>query len=282
MRVTTLIENRPSEDDPHLKAEWGLSLHISYNGHSILFDTGSSGSFAANAERLSVDIASVDSAVLSHHHFDHGGGLARFLELNPTAEVHLGEAPHGDPICRILGFVKKYIGLDKALVAGHPDRFLTLSEPTEILPGVFLLPHIAGPHPKPGGNRQLLLRTDDGLAPDEFAHEIVMAIVEDGELVIFTGCSHNGVLNMVDTVARQFDGVPIKAVIGGLHLVAAPPLNRMAGTRQEVENLARAVLDYPIGMTYTGHCTGAKAFGVLQSVMGNRLADLRTGSCFEA
>jgi metal-dependent hydrolase (beta-lactamase superfamily II) len=52
MRVTTLIENRPSKTDSHLLAEWGLSLHIAFKGHNILFDTGSSGSFAKNAEHL--------------------------------------------------------------------------------------------------------------------------------------------------------------------------------------------------------------------------------------
>jgi 7,8-dihydropterin-6-yl-methyl-4-(beta-D-ribofuranosyl)aminobenzene 5'-phosphate synthase len=49
---------------------------------------------------------------------------------------------------------------------------------------------------------------------DDFAHEIVMAINDNGKLVIFTGCSHNGILNMIETVTREFEGVQIKAVIG--------------------------------------------------------------------
>ena len=55
-----------------------------------------------------------------------------------------------------------------------------------------------------------------------------MAIKEEGKLVVFTGCSHNGILNMVETVAREFAGVAIKAVVGGFHLVAAPPSDAMA------------------------------------------------------
>ena len=119
------------------------------------------------------------------------------------------------------------------------------------------------------------------MVPDDFAHEIVMAVKEGGKLVIFTGCSHNGILNMVDTAASKFKGVPIKAVIGGLHLIGVPPLNFMGGTKSQVRGLARSMLDYPIEKTYTGHCTGTPAFKVLKSVMEERLIDISTGNCFE-
>jgi 7,8-dihydropterin-6-yl-methyl-4-(beta-D-ribofuranosyl)aminobenzene 5'-phosphate synthase len=125
------------------------------------------------------------------------------------------------------------------------------------------------------------LKKEGRLSPDEFSHEIVMAIKENGKLVIFTGCSHNGILNMIDTVAREFEGVPIKAVIGGFHLVASPPFNLMAGKRKDVENIGKSVLNYPVEVTYTGHCTGKKAFSVLKSVMGDRIKDMQTGSSFD-
>ncbi len=281
MKVTTLIENRPSKTDSHLVAEWGLSLHIAFNGHNILFDTGASGAFAKNAEFLSVNVASIDTAVLSHHHYDHGGGIKRFLELNSRAKVHLGETPNGDCFFKAFGFMKKYIGLDKALTTDYPDRFETVRRPTEILPDVFVLPHILGSRPRPRGNKYLFLKKDHTFALDDFAHEIVMAIKEDRNLVVFTGCSHSGILNMVETVARAFEGTPIKAVIGGFHLVAIPLFNFMAGSKREVEGLAKSTLDYPVGITYTGHCTGNRAFPILKSVMGERLKDIKTGSCFE-
>jgi 7,8-dihydropterin-6-yl-methyl-4-(beta-D-ribofuranosyl)aminobenzene 5'-phosphate synthase len=279
MKITTLIENRASTADPHLSSEWGFSLHIKFDGHSILFDMGTSGSFAKNAERLSIDVPSVEAAVLSHHHFDHGKGLRRFLELNPSAKVYLGEAPKGDCFIKILGLMKKYIGLEKTIFADYSDRFKIVDKPTEILPDVFILPHILANRPKPG--RNLYVKKDGRLVPDDFAHEIILAIKESGKLVIFTGCSHNGILNMVDTVAKEFEGVPIKAVIGGFHLVSAPPFKFMAGSKHEVEELAAEILNYPIGVTYTGHCTGPKAFAILKNVMGDRIQDLRTGSSVE-
>jgi len=281
MNVTTLIENRPTKTDSRLVSEWGLSLHIAFNGHDILFDTGASGSFAKNAEHLSVNLASIGTAVLSHHHCDHGGGLRRFFELNSRAKVHLGAPPHGDCSFKAFGLLNKYIGLEKSVTTDYSNRFETVLEPTEILPDVFIFPQILGSRPKPAGNRHLFLKNDHTLALDDFAHEIVMAIKEDGKLVVFTGCSHNGILNMVDTVAKAFEGTPIKAAIGGFHLVAIPPFNFMTGNKREVEELGRSILDYPVEKTYTGHCTGTRAFGFLQAVMGERIIDLQTGSCFE-
>jgi len=281
MRITTLIENKAGSTDKNLVSEWGLSLHITFNGHDILFDTGASGLFAKNAERLSVNVASVEAAVLSHHHFDHGGGLKRFLELNSKAKVYLGERPDGDCMIRLLWFMKKYIGLDNAVLKAYSNRFMVVREPAQILPDVFVFPHILNNYPRPSGNKRLFLRRDGRLVPDDFSHEIVMAIKENGKLIVFTGCSHSGILNMVDTVAKEFKGVPIKAVIGGFHLMASPPFNAMAGTAREVEDLGKSVLDYPVDVTYTGHCTGTKAFGVLKGVMGERLKEIRTGNSFE-
>lgn len=281
MKITTLVENRPSKTDSHLVAEWGLSLHIAFNGQNILFDMGASDAFAQNAKHLSVDLASVNAAVLSHHHIDHGGGLERFLDLNTESKVYLGETPNGDCYVKILGFVKKYVGLDKALLAACASRFSTITEPIQIFPDVYLLPHILSTHPRPKGNKHIFLKRGGIFTHDDFSHEIVMAIKEAGRLVVFTGCSHNGILNMVDTVAKEFKGTPIKAVIGGFHLIGVPPFNFMADTQSEVEDLGRAILNYPIDQTYTGHCTGTKAFRVLKAVMGDRLTDIQTGSSFE-
>lgn len=281
MKITTLIENRASNTEPGLASEWGLSLHIAFNNQSILFDTGASGSFADNAKLLSVDLDSVEVVVLSHHHFDHGGGLRRFFDLNSKAKVYLADLPDGECYVKILGLLNKYIGLDKEIINEYHDRFEIVSKPTEVLPDVYVLPNILSNHPKPIGNKQLYLKKDGNLKPDDFAHETILAIKDNGKLVIFTGCSHNGILNMVDTVMKEFEGFPIKAMIGGFHLLASPPFNFMAGTRSEVENLGRSVLDYPIEATYTGHCTGNKAFEVLKSIMGDKIRDLRTGTCFD-
>ena len=77
MKITVLLENTSTQSN--LTAEHGLSLLIETKPHIILFDMGQSDAFAKNAERLGIDLALVDTAILSHGHYDHGGGLKAFL-----------------------------------------------------------------------------------------------------------------------------------------------------------------------------------------------------------
>ena len=281
MRITTLVDNLPSPDDPRLVAEWGLSQCIELGGRRVLLDMGASDAFARNAGRLGVDVASIDAAVLSHHHSDHGGGLRRFFELNDRAPVYLGEAPDGEPTGRLFGIVRKSIGLDRSLLTGQAARFRVVQAPTEIVPGVFVLPRITGHHPRPAGNKVLFVRKDGQFTPDDFRHEVVVALRERDTLAVLTGCSHSGVLNMVETVQRFFPGTPIKSVIGGFHLVAVPPFNRMPDKAAEVARIGRTVLEMGVETAWTGHCTGTQAFRVLQETMGERARQLHTGSRIE-
>jgi 7,8-dihydropterin-6-yl-methyl-4-(beta-D-ribofuranosyl)aminobenzene 5'-phosphate synthase len=281
MRITTLIENTRMDDKEDLIAEHGLSLHISFNQKTILFDTGASASFSQNAEKLKVDLTTVNAAVLSHHHYDHGGGVPRFLDLNSNAKVYLKKPPDGDCYFKAFLFGKRYIGLDRELFTVCATRVALIEEFTEILPDVYVFPNIGSTYPKPKGNRYLYIKKGSRWSSDNFAHELIMAVKENGKLVIFTGCSHNGMLNMIDTVAKKFSGIPIKAVIGGFHLIGLPRHNTMAGSKPEIQDIAREVLSYPVQSLYTGHCTGQKAYTVLKSVLGEKLQHLHTGTIIE-
>ncbi len=242
---------------------------------------GASDAFARNAARLGIDIATIDAAVLSHYHADHGGGLRRFLELNDHAPVYLGPAPAGEPTGRLFGLVSKRIGLDPRLMDEHASRFRVVLERTEILPGVFVLPNIGGHHPRPSGNKVLFVHAGKEYVPDDFRHEVVVALRERDTLAVLTGCSHSGVLNMVEKVQQEFPAVPIRAVVGGFHLVALPPFNRMSDRESDVATLGRQILDLGVAAAWTGHCTGDKAFAVLRGAMGERINELRTGSRLE-
>ncbi len=281
MKVTVLVENTTSEDRKDLKAEHGLSLHIQRNGKQILFDAGATDAFAYNAERLGIDIGAVDMAVVSHHHFDHGGGLPAFLEMNRKAKVHIGQKESGGCYFRAFGLIDRYIGLNPNLFSKWGNRFEFVRGFAEVSPDVFILTDIKSSYPLPRGNRHLYVKEGDGYRLDSFGHELVMVVREKDGLVVFTACSHRGILNMVDAVARQFEGLPFKAVFGGFHLIGLPILNTMAGSRREVEALGEEMLKYSIEKVYTGHCTGAKAYRVLKRVMGDRLQYLPTNSQVE-
>ena len=280
MKVTTLVENTRLGGRKDLSAEHGLSLHIQRDGKQILFDTGMTEAFNRNAERLGVNIQEVDMMVISHHHFDHGGGLAHFLEANPKAKVYLRRNEAGDCL-RVFGIIKKHVGLDKRLFQKYEDRFEFVDEFTEISPDVFILTEIGNSSPLPKGNRYLFVKKGNARSLDSFEHELIMVVREKEGSVVFTGCSHRGILNMVDAVSVQFQGLPIKAVFGGFHMIGLPILNMMAGSKKEVEGIGKEMLKYPIEKVYTGHCTGAKAYRILKGVMGEKLEYLSTGSSVE-
>ncbi len=104
-----------------------------------------------------------------------------------------------------------------------------------------------------------------------------MVIKESDGLIVFTGCAHSGVLNMVETAVELFPNTRIKAVVGGFHLVGVPLFNSIGGTKEDIEAIGQALLSYPIDKLYTGHCTGMKAYGLLKGVLGDRLEYFPTG-----
>ena len=109
MKITVLAENTAVSND--FGAEHGLSLLIESDGKKILFDMGQTDLFASNASLLGINLSDVDIAVLSHGHYDHGGGLKKFLEANTKAPVYINKhafEPHYNG-------AEKYIGLDTSL-----------------------------------------------------------------------------------------------------------------------------------------------------------------------
>lgn len=281
MKITTLVENTKPPGRRDLQAEFGLSLHIEHGDAKILFDTGASDAFSRNADSLGIDLEAVDLAVLSHHHFDHGGGLATFFERNARARVYMKRSVDGTPFVRAFGLLSRRVGIDPALFERHADRIVFVDSFTEATPGVFLFPDIVSTHPRPEGNRYLYLRKAEGWEHDAFDHELVLAIRETDGVVVFTGCSHCGVLNMVETVAGRFPDAPVKGVVGGFHLLGLPVPGTRGTGRRRIAEMGREMLGYPEARYFTGHCTGRKGLRTLKKVMTGRLDTLTTGRTIE-
>lgn len=278
MRITTLIENHVADSKSNLVAEHGFSLHIEHEGRNILFDTGASDAFAANATKLDIDLGQVDVAVLSHHHFDHGGGLSAFFAVNNHAKVYLRHPPEGVPHFRAMGIINREIGLPEELLSLYRNRLNFIDQFTEVWPGAFLFTEIVHRHERPAGNRFIYLKKDSSYVHDLFAHELVLALrVEEG-LVIITGCSHNGALNMIQTVRERFPEEHIPAVVGGFHLIGLPIVDSLGGSKADIVDIGRIMRQLPVDQFWTGHCTGKKAYKLLQGELGDRLAAINTGS----
>ena len=130
MKVVTLMENTACRED--LCFEHGLSLYIETENHKILFDAGQSAAFADNAEKLGVDLRELDFAVLSHGHYDHSGGLKRFLQCNDRAAVYV----HRDAFMPHFNKENADIGLDSSLL--ESGRIVLTEGSTQLAPGLTL------------------------------------------------------------------------------------------------------------------------------------------------
>lgn len=242
MKIVSLIENTASR--PELAAEHGLSLYIEANGKRILFDMGQTSQFARNAEILGIDLSAVDLAVLSHGHYDHGGGLSEFLKLNKHAPVYV----HREAFAPHYNGTEKYIGLDPVL-ASHP-RLIPTSGTINIGDRLTLFDANDRARlfaPIPSG---LTTRRGDDFLPDDFRHEQYLLIEENGKKVLISGCSHKGIQNIMAWFCPD-------VLIGGFHFSKIQPGNQLAQ--------AAATLSAYSAQYYTCHCTGPVQYESLRT-----------------
>lgn len=277
MKITVLIDHEASSDT--VGTEWGASIHISWREHSILFDMGTSGLFADNARALGVPIEDVEFAVVSHSHLDHGGGLARFLsDTDASVWARAGMTPD---LFMKLGPIRKRVGIDAGVVAGNADRFRFVERDTEVVPRVHLLTDISSDQPAPRGNRVLMREEGGRLVPDDFGHELALVIEDEGGLVVFTGCSHHGVLNIVESARRAFPGQPVKALIGGFHFMGIPIAGLLGDSDAAIEEVARRLRAMEIPQIITMHCTTRKGYETLRQAYGPGIAYAGAGASIE-
>ena len=278
MKITTLVDNSRLDNRKDLAVERGLSLHIETESLKILFDMGSGDTFCQNAPLLGIDIKDVDLAVISHRHHDHCNGAADFVAHNSKAKVFLKRSDERSYYFRAYGF-KNNVGINPDLLKNSNGRLEFVNKTTEITRNVFIITDISDKYEKPKGNQYLYTKSQHEWKQDSFDHELLLVIKEEDGIVIFTGCAHSGVLNMVDTAVTHFPEERIKAVVGGFHLVGLPLFDSIGGTTKNIKDLGLALSEYPIDKLYTGHCTGKKAYKLLKEVLGERLEAIPTGSC---
>ncbi len=260
-----------------LKRGWGYSALIEYAGKRILFDTGGDGDdFAFNAKALNVDLTRLDLVVVTHRHGDHTSGLRHVLAANPRVKVYTpvdpstfggGSLSPSSPLAKLIQ--RKVDGVPDELryFGGNPPpaanagsswptpwpgaNLIPVREPTEVLPGFFLITTLSDK----AGTREM--------------NEISLVIRTSQGSVLVVGCSHPGIEKIL-AEAVKIDP-KIHSVFGGFHLVDA--------SDADVTRMAESFRDqWKIERMAPGHCSGQFAFAEFMRVYGNRFDPTGVGA----
>ena len=258
MKVVMLLENL--SQDNRLVAEHGLSLYLETEKHRILFDTGQSDAFARNAEVLGIDLSKVDLAVISHGHYDHTGGLARFLEINDHAPIYVQRQAFE----RHRSGDGREIGMNPALASS--DRIVPTDDTTVIDDDMTLCTCNGRERPFGSHSGNLYMFRNGKPVQDDFCHEQYLTIREHGRRITISGCSHKGILNILHWLRPDM-------LIGGFHFMS---LDLEKDGLAELDAAAAALSAFPTTY-YTCHCTGKKQFDYLKQKLGDQLHYLSGG-----
>ena len=276
LKITTLIENMPDKEDK-LAFEHGFSAWVELDDKKFLFDTGQTGAFAGNAEQLGIDFSEADGVILSHGHYDHTGGVPALLtKLKKKTPVYMGKE----------FFLPKYKLLEDGSYKYNGTPFekeqLTenaMAEPyyiedtvTKISGNLILFKNFSRTNDFEKVNPKFFVRTEQGLILDLFLDEIALGIVTGQGLVLLVGCSHVGIVNILETV-RKTMSIPIAAIIGGTHLVEA--------REDRLEKTIEAFKVHGVKTIAVSHCTGEAGMALLQKEFPDGFVLNNTGNVME-
>jgi len=270
LALRILVDNEAPEP---FRREHGLSVLVSKDGRDVLFDAAASAkTLLANAGAMGVDLAKVDSAVVSHGHYDHTGALAAVADgakglrifAHPSAFLRRWADKPGRP----LKDISCPHAIDKLASLGATVH--AVEAPEILAEGMLLSGPIGGPSTH--ACERFVIRKGGQILVDRFEDETVMLVRGREGWVVITGCCHRGLRNTLRLAKFLARGEPLAAIVGGLHLRSA---NEAA-----LAEAASALADFGRPAVYPCHCTGAEATAFLVDKLGENVHPVRAGMQF--
>ena len=254
-----------------------VTAHRGATSHTVLFDTGPEEyAFERNVTRLAANLGVVDSIVLSHGHWDHAGAMLVALSMmcsrNGGRKIPYYAHPgmfHSRGVKMPNGTVRRMEDIPSVedLTAFGAEVIVT-TEPQALLNGMFFvsgeIPRVT-PYERGYPGQVRLMGDGQSWEPDELLmDERFLAVnVANKGLVVFSACSHAGIVNVLTHARGSFPGVPLHAVMGGLHL---------AGPNEEIiPQTVEGLRALELKTIAAGHCTGWRGMTALANAFGDKI-----------
>jgi 7,8-dihydropterin-6-yl-methyl-4-(beta-D-ribofuranosyl)aminobenzene 5'-phosphate synthase len=265
---------------------FGLRLMSSAKGvrHTMLFDTGPEGAiFIRNCTNLGIKLGEVECIAITHGHWDHMAGLPAAIEAirnqGGTLTVHVNPGMFKERAIKLKNGT--IVPVANVPVPSEMEAVgatvVNNSEERLLLEGHF---YYSGEIPRvtsfEKGRVDHLSRMgpDAAWEPDPFLMDerMLVAHVRHLGLIVFSACSHAGIVNVCTNVRRLFPDIPIYCVMGGLHL---------GGVMERIiPDTVEGLRPFNIVSVITGHCTGWRALHALADAYGERVSQSAVGTTY--
>lgn len=271
MKIVTLMDNMNGERKD-LTAEHGLSLYVQTEHVRILFDFGAGPHTYENAVKLNIRPDQMDYAVCSHGHYDHGAGYREFVQNGLLCPLVTGRGVFTEKYAASV-FKAAYLGtgFDEDFLVSHHIPHLTCSTLLSLAPGCWVMGGFCRTYSFETIPKRFVVREQNAWVQDTFQDEICLILEENGELTVIVGCSHPGILNILSTVREHFNQ-PIRAVMGGTHLVKAD--------RERIEKTIEVMKDMGIKLLGFNHCSGELFREMMEKEKAFHTVYLGVGDCY--
>jgi 7,8-dihydropterin-6-yl-methyl-4-(beta-D-ribofuranosyl)aminobenzene 5'-phosphate synthase len=260
---------------PGAVAEHGLSIFMETDRGNYLLDTGQGKAIVNNALVLGIDLKTIKGIIMSHHHWDHTGGLGPVLDLKGAVDIYA----HPDffkESYSVTGNTARYIGVPypRPLLEAKGATFKFSGEFRQIEPGLWLTGEVPRRTDYELGDGKQMIKSGEGYVKDDLQDD-QSVVVETGKgLFIILGCCHSGIINTLSYIMEKMGRRPIYAVIGGTHLGPVSDTQR--------DKSIAALKGFNIERLGVSHCTGQKTASLLAGEFGERFFFCNVGTVVEA